>query len=150
VTFEPGLYVFRDGGIKLSGNSSLAGDGVTFYLTGDDSKLDFTGGSEVQLSAQTTGDLAGILVFQDRDAEEGLEHKFTGGADMQMEGVLYFPTQDVKFTGNASGEGTTPLTVIARRFEFSGNSNFDFSADYSGSGVPALDELTKPIVTLVE
>ena len=150
VTFEAGLYVLRDGGIELKGNASLAGDGVTFYLTGDDAKLDFTGGSEVQLSAATTGDLAGILFFQDRDAEEGLEHKFTGGADMQMEGVLYFSTQDVEFKGNASGEGTAPLTVIARRFEFTGSSSFNFSADYSGSSVPARDELNKPIVTLVE
>lgn len=150
VTFEAGLYVFRDGGIKLTGNASLAGDGVTFYLTGDDAKLDFTGGSEIQLSAQTTGDLAGILVFQDPDAEEGLTHKFNGGADVQMEGVLYFSSQDVEFKGNASGTSTVPISVLARNLKFSGNSNFNFSADYSGSDVPARDELTKSIVTLVE
>ena len=150
VTFKPGLYVLRDGGINLKGNSSLAGDGVTFYLTGENSVLDFSGGAEVQLSAQTTGDLAGILFFQDRDAKEGLEHTFNGGADLQLEGVLYFSTQDVKFAGNAAGASDAPVTVVARRLTFSGNSNFNFSADFSGSNVPARDELSKPIVALVE
>jgi len=137
VTFNPGLYVIKDGMLNVGGGADLVGSGVSFYLTGANARVDLSGGGHMTFSAPLTGPLAGILFFGDRNLAAGLEHSFKGSSSVHYEGTIYFPTTDVLFTGNGSGTSPSPYSFfIARRFEFTGNGEISINANYEASIVP--------------
>ena len=137
VTFAPGTYVIKDGPLALSGQAVVQGDGVVFYFTGANAIVNLGGGSSVRLTAPTTGDLRGVLFFEDRDAPIGRLHIFRGGAGQVYEGSLYFSRGYVQQTGNSGGLSTSPYSVyIARRFLLTGGGTATAKADYKNSKVP--------------
>lgn len=64
VTLDPGVYIVSGGDLRINGNSSVSGQGVTFHLT-DGAQLHMNGTAHVDLSAPTTGPYQGILVYAD-------------------------------------------------------------------------------------
>ncbi|MEE9209781.1 MAG: ATP-binding protein [Kiloniellales bacterium] len=86
INFEPGLYVLDGAGLKVSGQGTLTGDGVTFHLTensGASDNISIQAGATVSLKAATSGTLAGILFYQDRNRPTNVTHHFTGGSNME-------------------------------------------------------------------
>ena len=63
----PGLYIMKNGPFTITGQANVTGDGVTIFLTGPGAVADTGGNGSIDLSAPITGDLAGILFFEDRD-----------------------------------------------------------------------------------
>lgn len=124
VTFQPGTYYIDGGDFDVKGTSTLTGNGVTFVLTGDTSAkvgtLKVAGGTVANLSAATSGDYAGVLIYQDGKATALNSNTVLGGSSMEMKGALYFPNGDIKFSG---GSGSQPacLQIIARKVTFQGN-----------------------------
>jgi hypothetical protein len=85
VTMQPGLYVFTNG---LSANStSLTGSGVTLYIA--QSSLN-ANSCTFNLTAPTTGNDAGILVFQPPSNPSSANLNSSGGSDIA--GAIYLPT----------------------------------------------------------
>ena len=140
VTFEPGLYVVNGTGIDIQSNADVtnnenASGGVTFYLTGSGAKyadVKVAAGADVTLTPITTGSLANVLFFQDRNAKNA-QSKFTGQAQMSLTGILYFPNSEVEFTGGSS-MSKSDIVLVANTFKFSGNSYLN--ADYAKSLLP--------------
>ncbi len=107
VTFESGLYVLNGAALDIGGQATVSGEDVSFYLTensGMNDAISVSGGATVSLDAPLGGPLPGILFYQDRNAPSNVTHRFTGGANMDLEGILYFPNQAVKFAGGTSFE----------------------------------------------
>jgi len=110
VTFS-GLYVLL-GGLTVSPGSfpTLTGTGVTFYNTGNPTypyaPITITGSSNSQLSAPTSGSLAGILVFQDRSivacCGPSTVNTIDGSHGEIYTGAFYFPTTPVTYTANST------------------------------------------------
>ncbi len=165
VTFEPGVYVFKDGKFKVSGNSSVQGDGVGFYLTGKKVRVEFTGNSTIDLSAPTEGPMAGLIFYQGPDADGGDEfeddfeedrkhkemYKLKGNSTAIYEGTLYLPNHDVEITGGSTQTQWAPSTaLIARNIEIKGNSTYNFSSDNAASDVPVFPSLAVFRVALFE
>ncbi|MEZ5931302.1 MAG: pilus assembly protein TadG-related protein [Alphaproteobacteria bacterium] len=124
VIFNPGIYVFKGGSFKVAGSSSLEGDGVGFYLTdgvGGHAELDITA-TTIDFSAPTSGDMEGLLFFQDRDAPTGTVNKITGNASVELDGKLYFPTTKLDFAGTSSSVIPAPF-VVAREIRFVGTTS---------------------------
>jgi hypothetical protein len=122
--------------LKVGGGATVIGNGVSFYIFGSYAKVDLSGGGAINLSATTTGPLAGILVYVDR-AISGGDNAFKGGGDARYEGTIYVPAATVVFAGNATGASVSPYSIfIARRFEFNGQGEFTLNANYSTSAVP--------------
>ena len=133
VTFNPGVYIIDAGDFLADGIATLTGTGVTFILTADDpadiGNVRFSGGTVADLIAPSDegNPYAGVLFYQDRRATSfrgpNLVVNFLqGGADMDLQGAIYFPSQNITYTGGASsGAGCTQL--IARGVKFSGNAN---------------------------
>jgi hypothetical protein len=140
VTFEPGLYVLDGVGLDIQGNADVqnnenAAGGVTFYLTGSGSKyadVKIASGSQVTLTPMTTGPLANVLFFQDRNANNA-QSKFTGQADMDLTGILYFPNSEVEFTGGAEMD-EVDILLVASTLKITGNAYLN--ADYAQSLLP--------------
>ncbi len=136
VNFEPGDYVIKDGPLLATGNSSFSGDGVSFYLTGD-GIVDLRGVGTASFSAPTSGPMAGIVFYADRNQSEGTDHYIRGGAGIDVEGTIYFPTTDLIFSGNATGGSNAAYTIfIGRQLKYNGNGAVTLNSDYANSDVP--------------
>lgn len=133
--FEPGLYVFDGAALSFDGGAVVTGDDVHFYLTENNDtpseKISITAGADVTLIAGTTDDhnMAGILFYHDRNAGTNVAHTLAGQASMDLEGILYFPTTDVKFAGGSSFDVSATM-LIADEIDIVGNTNL---GDFDGS-----------------
>jgi hypothetical protein len=138
LTLRPGTYVLKGGGLTVAGNSTLKGAGVTFYNTAaagySYGAVSLAGGATIQLSAPTTGGLAGILFFQDRAISSPVASSIAGGASSFFTGALYFPTSTLTYSG---GTDTDYTILVAKKAIFSGGTtlNNDYSSLPNGTPV---------------
>lgn len=131
VTMSPGIYYVKSGQFQVSGGVTLTGTDVTIVLTkntGTYANVDISGGSNVTLSAPTSGPTAGLLFFADRNTPTGTKVDFAGGAGMSLTGALYFPTMLAMYSNNA-GNTTSCTQLIAWRMGFVGGSRFNRDCD---------------------
>ena len=66
--------------------------------------------------------MPGVLFYQDRNSPSNINHNFTGQASVSLEGILYFPNQDLKFAGGST-TNPVPAIIVANTVEFTGNTN---------------------------
>jgi hypothetical protein len=130
-------------------HGTLKCENCTIILTNKDMStaakigtFDMQAQAQLDLSAQTTGTYRGIAVFQDRRATDtngnNSPNKFNGGGSQVVEGALYFPSQEISYSGN--GTATAVCTrFVTRRIVFTGNSattnNFEKGSNCAGSGL---------------
>lgn len=140
VTFSPGVYIIKDGQFSVDGTSSVIGAGVTFYLTGNASAfVNLNKDSQVNLSAPTTGPLAGLVIFEERNVANPRTHFIGSNDNLVFEGALYLPQGTAKIVSRiGSGPSPSPHTVIvARKFRFSTAASLHMNGNFAGSSVPA-------------
>jgi hypothetical protein len=125
VTFEPGTYIIDSGNFDVVGSSNLVGEDVTFILTSDTPNnigtVKIAGDASADLVAPSSGDYAGVLFYQDGDVSTSPNKSgiFTGGSDMILEGAIYFPNQEISWTGGSSADPAC-LQIIGNTVSFSG------------------------------
>lgn len=139
----PGVYVVSGGTLKINANAIVTGSGVTFYLT-NGATLSFNGNATINLSAPTSGTYGGMLFYGDR-AQPAATDTINGNASSQMTGAIYFPSQDVRFLGNFTGNNRC-LQVVASTIYYTGSAAFQ--ADCTGTGLETIQ--VPGAVTLVE
>jgi hypothetical protein len=154
VDFSPGEYVLDGEGLQIEGNSVVTGDEVSFYfpdtVTGYDppgptppQSLYIAGTTDVQLSAPTSGDHQSVLFFHDPNVDPDIQLVLQGGAEMELEGIIYAKNNHMRFAGGSDGiDGWVVLAVDT--LEFTGNSNI------SGASTPMNLPLALIRPTLVE
>ena len=142
VTFEPGVYIILDGDFDIGGQSTVVGDGVTFILTGgtpsDIGSIKIVGGSDLDLTAPDTDPLnadgySGVLFYQDRDVTgQNKDNIITGGAELDFEGALYFPSEDLTFAGGSElADGCVQL--IAATVKITGDTGVQGNCGNTGT-----------------
>ena len=126
VVLSPGVYIVDKGSFYLSSQAKVTGNGVTIVLTGssesDIATVKVDGGATANLKAPTAVQdpyFKDILFFQDPRANQTLSY-FAGGSNFRMDGVAYFPSGNVTFTGGSSNM-TECLMLVAHRVTFTGN-----------------------------
>ena len=138
VTMDAVVYVMNGGGFSIGGSTSISGSGITIYNSGTGTSgltaygnINFTGTSDVNLSAPSTGAYAGMLFFQNpsntKDASLG------GNSQVILKGNLYFPTS----TLTLSGSNTTNIpigSVVAQQITFQAGTKFKVTNTYGASG----------------
>jgi hypothetical protein len=147
----PGTYVIDQGTLDLKGGATLnappssgctSTGGVTIVLTnhttsGDPASIDFGANSTVNLTAPTSGSLAGLAIFQDRRSCSSCSATMIGGSGQNITGAIYFPDNSVQYGGGATTGGAVCTQLVAYQIVFKGNSKFNSSCDSAG---------TKPIL----
>ena len=141
VKFLPGTYIMDAGDFNIGSQALVIGEGVTIILTADNpadiGQFDVNGGAGVTLTAQTTDqvagtiveDYAGILMYQDRRATyESNANKINGGSELNISGVVYFPSQNIDFQGNSSLANTC-TRVVGSTVTLTGNTDFTINND---------------------
>jgi hypothetical protein len=136
--FNSGTYILAGGGMSISSNTVMSGTGVTFYNTtgtGGYGGISINANSTVNLSAPTTGPLAGILFFQDRSIPTtGAASTLSGNSTSTFDGALYFPTTALTFNGNSSSNGYS--IVVANELTLVGNSSLGNNYSSLANGSP--------------
>lgn len=142
VTLQPGVYYVDAGTFRVNGGATLTGNGVTIFLTNGANTV-INGGANMAITAPSTGTWAGIAFMQDRDDPSGTS-QFNGGSTMNIQGVIYAPTQHLQFNGgNSLGGGCT--RIVSDTMTFSGNAVM--GNDCSALG---LEETVNDVPVLVE
>jgi Flp pilus assembly protein TadG len=125
VNFEPGVYIIDGGELIAKGSSSLSGDGVCFLFTGG-ANVDLSGTADVDLSACTSGPMAGMVFASSRD-EPRVTSILAGNNLFRLEGHVYLPTHDLRYTGGPDGGHPADYaTVAAATVRFDGSSVSSF------------------------
>ena len=144
-TFSPGPYILMGGGLKVSGSATLNGTGVTFFLTQGLTytygPLSISGTTVLNLKAPESGPFYGILFHQDPSiAANQAGSTLTGSVSLTGEGVFYFPTTNLAWSGSASGNQSRYLILIADTVTLNGS--LVLNANYPGGRSPLLPAVT--------
>lgn len=130
VHFEPGIYIIEGGDLHVNAGAHVTGEDVMFFFT-DGAQSRLNGSAVLELAAPDTGLYSGILFFGDRD-DSTADHRVNGASGTSFQGAVYFPSQNVTYSGSASASaGCTQ--IIGYTIDFVGNS--DLELDCSGAGV---------------
>ena len=123
----PGVYYLNSANFSTAGSVTVQGTGVTIILTGTSPGTFTTNGtSKIDLAAPTspTDPYSKMLVIQSSAAiDSGGSNSpniINGNNSSKYDGALYFPNQQVGFTGT-SGLITQCAMVVGKRVDFSGN-----------------------------
>jgi len=153
IKFMEGDYVMLDGPLTFVAGATAIGENVTFTMSG--SVLDIKAKSKVFLKAPRFGDRAGLVFIEDTQYVPGKNgkvkttHTLKGGADMNLLGTLYFPTQSLEVKGEGShlGSKAPSTSFIAHDIHFNGlNSVVDVKVDHVTAGLPPVP----PVLPRVE
>lgn len=164
VTFQPGLYVIKDGPLLVKGSSSIYGKGVSFFLTGDNSVFDFGRNTTIDISAMETGSMAGLLFYEDRSVPHSFEfdpfdlanlpaavrlHKISSNNARNLLGTIYLSKSILLVNANAPVADASAYTaIITGRLWLTRGPTLTLNADYTDTKVPVPNGImgTEPIL----
>ena len=136
--FAPGVYNIVGGTLTINGQHEVTGAGVMFVLY-DGASISVNGGADINLTAMTAADLmsvgvspseandlAGMLVFEDRDSAGAGNNgqSFNGNANTVLNGTFYFPVSEVFFAGTA-GVTSQCLMIAANNITITGTTDME-------------------------
>jgi hypothetical protein len=137
VTLKGGVYVIKEGILKVDGTATLLGTDVGIYFAGKDSYFEFTSSSSVTLTAPKSGPMAGLLIFGDRNAPDYREYKITSDNARTLLGTIYLPRGFFTVDANNPVADQSAYTVIVvRRLQLKQGPNLVLRSNYSSSDVP--------------
>jgi len=93
---SPGTYCVTDK-FKMTGGT-LTGTGVTIVM--QSGSIDWSGNTELNLSAPTSGDLAGMLIYSPMSNTNTM--KFNGTADTDLTGTIFMPAAPLEYNGTGN------------------------------------------------
>lgn len=157
VSLDPGVYVIKNGSLKVKEGGTLSGEHVGFFLTGKDALINFEKESVIRLSGPRTGPLAGLLFYEDRnvvpaDATTAVvidydtkmpapkEHRIRSDDARELVGTIYIPRNKLLIDGDQPIAAELAYTVIiAREFALAEGPEIVLNADYGATDVPVPD-----------
>ncbi|MCF8473448.1 MAG: hypothetical protein K9G26_02020 [Emcibacter sp.] len=152
VTLSPGVYIIDGGDFLVRGGATITGTGITIILTATDpaniGSIKINGGANMNISAPTSGTWMGVAFFQDpRAIYANGSNDFLGGANMNIQGAVYIPSQEIGFSGGSESTSGC-LQLVGAKVTFSGNS-FLYN-DYADCDSMGVEKISRTIVKLEE
>ena len=137
VTFEPGVFVFKDGPLEITGNATITGENVGMFFTGEGSTFAFTGSSQVNLTAPDEGPMAGLLFFEDRNSPPNRDFRIETQDAERFEGTVYLPRgRFVIDKASRLGQQSNWTAIIAHQIETGNGPELEINSDFSASTIP--------------
>ena len=143
INLMPGTYYIDQGNLQINGGATVTcaacspgGEGVTFVLTSSGSvnnigTVQINGTATVVLNAPSAGSASagpggiyeGLLFYQDPRAPTQLSKSgiLNGGASSSLVGATYFPSNNVTWSGNLTGNSECTV-IIADTVTLTGSS----------------------------
>ena len=124
----PGVYYIDGSSFALGSQANISGTGVTIIFTSTTPtnpnsfpSISMHAGAVINLAAPKSGTYEGVLFYQDRRAPFA-QSTINGNSASNIEGGIYFPSQELTFNGN-TGMQTRCIQLVAKRLVFTGNSS---------------------------
>jgi len=140
VTLLPGTYCIS-GDVTVNANNKITGNGVLLYLI--NGGIHINGGAELNLSAQTAGTYAGLLIYLPITNSSIVI--LNGNANTAFTGTILAPASEVQVNGTGSTYGYHSQ-IIGYTLDFIGNAtaNIHYSdADNYDIPIPPSIEIAK-------
>ena len=139
-TLEPGLYTINNGLLKVGLGGTMKGQNVGFFLTGALSNIMFDYDSHIDLTAPLTGEMAGLMFFEDRQTVFATYHTIRSADARHLVGTMYFPKSKVMIEAkNPVADKSEYTVIIAREFELRDGPELVLKTDYANSPIPLPD-----------
>jgi len=136
VTLSPGVYIIQGGKFIVDKGALLEGEDVGFFLAGKHSTLEFGYDTTISLAAPRTGEMAGILIFDDR-GEKSDKHKIYSNNARKLLGTVYMPNGALYIDAKRPIADRSAYTVvIARTVEIFDGPDLVLNSDYNATSVP--------------
>ncbi|MEM9999791.1 MAG: pilus assembly protein TadG-related protein [Pseudomonadota bacterium] len=152
VNLASGLYVIKDGPLVVEDGTSLTGDHVSLYLTGEGSTFSFATNSSISLTAMKTGPTAGILIAEDRSTPHSFQfnpfllshlprnvrlHTISSNDARQLLGTIYLPNSILMIDAQAPVADSSAYTaIVVGRMWLRSGPTLVLNSDYSATDVP--------------
>jgi hypothetical protein len=138
VTLNPGIYVFKDGGLNVLRTSKVRGQNVGLYFTGRNADLYFQEQSDISLSGPVSGPMAGVLIWQEYDPRSAKVFEIRSTKVHTLTGTIYLPNSTFFAAANAPVAQSSAYTaIIARKIALDGSVELVLNDDYQATDVPA-------------
>jgi hypothetical protein len=136
VTLAPGIYIIQGGKLIVEKGGWLEGEDVGFFLAGKDSNFQFAFDSTIDLAAPKTGEMAGILIFDDRGGKFE-KHQIYSDNARNLLGTVYLPNGALYIDAKKPIAQRSAYTVIvARTVEIFDGPDLILNSDYGATDVP--------------
>lgn len=140
VKLRPGIYVFKDGPLLVSGVATLSGENVGFYFEGDASVMELGPPTTISLTAPKIGIMAGILIFEDRDAAPNREFVIRSMNAEKLEGTIYLPNSTLLVELESRiGQASKWTAIVANKLLVRNGPRIEINSDYRTSEIPVPD-----------
>jgi hypothetical protein len=141
VALEPGVYVIKDGPLLVADASEMAGEGVGFYFAGEGARFSFGSATTISLAAPTTGDLAGLLMFQSRAAtDKAALNEILSNQARRLVGTIYLPEAELKIDAKEPVADESAYTaIVVKRLTLYSGPHLVLNTNYDATDVPVPD-----------
>jgi Flp pilus assembly protein TadG len=152
IEFAPGIYVMKNGRLTITDKATAEGEDVGFYLTGKDAVIDFTGDTTIRLSGPESGEMAGLLFFEDRDVNLANKHLIRSTRADKLVGTIYLPRGLLFIDPDAKvAEKSAYTAIIAYELAIDESPELILNSNYGDTDVPVPDGIkTSGTVVLSE
>ncbi len=137
VTFQPGIYVMRDGEFIVNSGSAAKGHNMMMYLEGsNNARFNINSGSHIEFRGRTSGKYAGLVFFQERGSRADYSILNSDSSSI-IEGVIYLPSTPLHLNSKGVISNASPWTgIIVDKLELNSDSVMNINTDYASSSVP--------------
>ncbi len=137
VTFNEGTYIIKDGSFQVTHTATVTGSNVGFFLTGSGARFLFAGGSTVSLSAPTSGEMAGLLFYEDRSNPAGQKHEIVSENARELVGTIYLPKGNFAVSSKKPVADQSAYTaIIANTIQLNKYPRLVLNSNYHLTDVP--------------
>jgi Flp pilus assembly protein TadG len=155
VKFNPGIYVFKDGSLRVQNQASLEGNGVTLLFTGKKAYFRFEHQAEINLTAPTAGTTAGMLIwesknmveeeFEQEDKKTGAtktvkitnQNRITSERAKVLTGTIYLKKGILTIDSTQPVADQSPFTIlVVDRMDLHDGPDLVINSNYQNSPVP--------------
>jgi hypothetical protein len=142
VRLMPGIYVIRGDKLEVTNRAVFEGENVGFFLSGDNAKLVFRKQTTINLTAPKDGLMAGLLIFEDRNAARIENHQITSDNARMLLGTIYLPNGTLKIDSEAPIADKAAYTaIIARSIKLFEGPTLHLNSNYQATDVPVPEGL---------
>ncbi len=135
------IFYAKQGSFTVNGNNHLTCNSATFRL--DNNSITWNGNATINLSAQTSGDYKGLLIYMPYGNSSPLT--LNGNSSNTITGTIMAPSADVTINGN-SGTSGYHSQIVGDTITLNGNSStnmyWNAAENFTGNSLPTI-ELTK-------
>ncbi|MCP4183736.1 MAG: pilus assembly protein [Hyphomicrobiales bacterium] len=137
VTLKPGVYIIKNGPLRLGGNATMTGVNVGFFFEGNGPPFNFGVSTQISLTAPKTGPLAGILFFEQRSAKPGRTFAIRSKDAERFEGTIYLSKGNLLVEkASRLGQKSNWTAIIANTIKIDSGPQLVINSNYGESDIP--------------